>query len=439
MSYLVKGNLKPLLVELDGALIKMNSFYEEIYFFLRKTPMNIFWILFWALKGKNYLREKVRDCVEVNVCELALDQDVVEALYQAQSDERLVYLISDVSKQKVLQLFGQLGLSTNFTLIEKKLFLKSDLESLRKKYGELEYLKKKSSFTPNKILLVLKQIRLHHWIKNFLLFLPALIFWPENSQADWPALVYAFFSFSLMASTVYVFNDIVDLNNDRKTPIREDKLFAVGALSLGIALPLILVSLILSVTLSFQVNASFQLCLLLYLTLNILYSYYLRKLFIVDALVLSLLYALRVLSGAIAAGVVIQFWLLNFTITFFLGLALFKRCAELAILLEVGVRQSAGRGYSVNDYQLVQRLAIASSLISYLFLLPHLLFDVNYRQYSNPYTLLLIIPLLAIYTYRILYKIKYKRVRCDLLTSSITDPLSFFFATFLFAIFWIAQ
>lgn len=210
----------------------------------------------------------------------------------------------------------------------------------------------------------LKTMRLKHWAKNVLVFVPLLTAHQYGDPHAVVTALLAFLSLGLAASGGYFLNDFMDLDADRKHAIKKFRPLASGALSTGwavfgaIALPLAgFVIAILSLP-----NA-FLAVLALYLALTIVYSFYLKRIFPADVLTLSVLFMLRVLAGATAISVILSFWLLAFCIFLFVSLAYLKRYIEIGKVGDAS-EEINGRGYIGADADAMFILGIASATAS---------------------------------------------------------------------------
>ena len=193
-------------------------------------------------------------------------------------------------------------------------------------------------------------IRVHQWVKNLLLFVPVIL---DHKLFDGATLAKAgigFTAFCLAASGGYILNDMLDLEADRRHPTKRDRPFASGALppALGVALsPLLMIG---AVWLSWVfLPPRFVAALLLYLLLTTAYSSYLKRIAVLDVLLLAGLYTLRVLAGVAAAHVRFSTWLLAFSMFLFLSLAFLKRYAEISGLEPDADDQVRRRGYLRGD------------------------------------------------------------------------------------------
>lgn len=175
-----------------------------------------------------------------------------------------------------------------------------------------------------------KLIRPTHWVKNGLIFVPLIFSLSVLDSWALLASLLAFISFSLMASSIYVINDYVDIERDRSHPTKKNRPLASGKVSKPMGLFLALGCCILSLVIALQLPIMFIVVLIIYTVLNLSYSLYLKHIVLIDLLIVAACYLLRVYAGAKAIGVPITSWLLF--ITFFLALFIIsgKRFSEIS-------------------------------------------------------------------------------------------------------------
>jgi len=183
-----------------------------------------------------------------------------------------------------------------------------------------------------------------------------------SSIEPWLALALAFMSFSLCASTVYIANDLLDLESDRQHPRKRARPFASGLVPAWMGVVLAPVLLALSLVLGAGVGGNFLPWLLFYFALTCAYSWGLKRLVLVDCLTLAMLYTLRIVAGAAAAGIALSFWLQAFSVFLFLSLSFVKRYAELQVQILAGKQKVHGRGYLTSDAPLIQMLGITAAM-----------------------------------------------------------------------------
>ena len=189
---------------------------------------------------------------------------------------------------------------------------------------------------------VLRAVRVQHWMKNILVFVPVLFAHKGTDTARLLAALIAGVSFSLCTSAGYIFNDILDRQADRQHPTKKQRPFAAGRLSVSTGLVL-LAGLLGGSFLIAGTWLPFSCVMLLgvYAASSGLYSSLLKRLVIIDVLVLAGLYVVRILAGGVAAAVRVSPWLLAFSGFLFLSVAFVKRYAELAPEVEAAIKAYA--------------------------------------------------------------------------------------------------
>ena len=212
----------------------------------------------------------------------------------------------------------------------------------------------------------LKQLRVHQWAKNLLLFVPVFASFKIPNQGELIALLLAFAAFNLVASSIYVLNDFLDLANDRVHATKKNRPMAAGLIAPKVGLLVAALLLISGLAIGYSVGLPFFFALLVYLVLTTAYSFGLKRVTLVDCITLAGLYTLRVVAGGLASGIELSFWLLAFSVFFFLSLAWVKRYAELDGVQRSGGVLAGGRGYAVSDLPLILAFGASSGLIAVL-------------------------------------------------------------------------
>lgn len=180
-----------------------------------------------------------------------------------------------------------------------------------------------------KLISYIKLIRLKQWIKNFFIFAPAFFAGSLSDSKIFELTVIAFAAFCLVSSSVYVINDIFDVEADRIHPRKKFRPLATGEISVAAAIVLTIVMLILAAFLMTQLNLYFVFIAVIYLLMNLLYSFKVKHIVILDVFFISLGFVLRIEAGATAIGVSVSSWMMLTTIFLSLFLAISKRRAEL--------------------------------------------------------------------------------------------------------------
>lgn len=229
----------------------------------------------------------------------------------------------------------------------------------------------------------LKAMRPHQWLKNLLVFLPIL-----TSQNFAPSAVLhtllAFVAFSVVASSVYLLNDLLDIGPDRAHPRKRFRPLASGDLSLAKGMMLVPILLGTGLIISALLGPVFLFVLAIYYGLTIAYSLWLKRQPIIDICSLAVLYTLRVAAGAAATLTVPSVWLLAFSLFLFFSLAAVKRQAELTDLHQRGETSATGRGYRVTDLPLVMQIGISSGFVAVMVLMLYLNDHSISRLYTAP-------------------------------------------------------
>jgi 4-hydroxybenzoate polyprenyltransferase len=207
-------------------------------------------------------------------------------------------------------------------------------------------------------------------------------------------LGYAFLAFSFCASSVYLINDIVDLPHDRQHPTKCNRPLAAGKLSLSHAWLLVGFLLCGAALLASLLPIRFAYVLLVYLVLTALYSFWLKKIMVLDVLLLASFYAIRILGGGDAIAVPVSEWLLMFSMFIFVSLGCVKRFSELYGSRERGLLGASGRGYVVTDIEQLAYFGTSAGYLSVLVFALYINSDEVTRLYTQPQILWLICPLL---------------------------------------------
>lgn len=213
---------------------------------------------------------------------------------------------------------------------------------------------------------IVKLMRPKQWLKNFFV-LAALIFSGKFQNGHILLLnLYVFILFSLISSAVYILNDIVDVEKDKQHPQKKYRPIASGKVSKmqALILELILVGIVLFV--SYSINLKLLFVLLTYYIMNILYSFILKNIVIVDVMVITMGFVLRVISGSIVTNVQLSPWLILCTILISLFLALNKRRSEIVTLKDKrGAHRKILEEYSVELIDNMLTIVTPSILITY--------------------------------------------------------------------------
>lgn len=421
-----------LVVDLDGTLTKVDTLHESFLELVRKSPLGVFSSIPWLMNGKAYFKSQVADRATIDTTLIPYDDDVLDYIKREKGDGRKTVLATGASEKIATGIRDHLGLfddviatggSLNVTgdvkakqLVEryghggfdyignsrvdipvwevcnKPLMANAGpnlVETIRGRFPNTEILSKKEpTLAP-----LLKGMRPHQWAKNALIFIPMLA-GQYLSLDNLIGTFLAFLSFSILASSIYLINDLLDLDSDRNHPRKKYRPLACGRLPIftGIVAAGSLATL--SFLISIFVSSKFVIVLLMYAILTTLYSFLLKKYALLDVVTLASLYTVRILAGAAAIEVPVTLWLLGFSMFLFTDLAFTKRYAEIVDMRKRNKEKSDGRGYRLGDDVALIALGTASGMTSVLTLALYVDSFDDSALYANPEFLWGVCPIL---------------------------------------------
>lgn len=392
------GEAVPLVVDLDGTLIKSDLLIESFFSLLTVRPAAALRGVLRLRDGRAALKACLADQAVLDLHTLPFDTDVLRFLRQEKAKGRRIYLASAADERFVKAIADHVGLFDGAfgSGAGTNLASRAKAELLCREFGAggFDYIGNAEADIPvwrccarpvaanaparllrrlrgdHPGLLVLggrqpglrdyaRALRLHQWLKNLLVFVPLLAGHVLTAEALGLAVL-SFVSFSLCASSVYLLNDLLDLAHDRNHATKRHRPLASGAVPLPHAVALIPLLLIAALALGLAASLPFLAVLLAYYLTTMAYSLFLKRRLLLDVMTLSLLYALRMVAGGVAVGVPLSPWLIGFAIFLFLCLAIIKRYTELGGCARQGKEMPPGRGYLVSDAPMLGSLGAAS-------------------------------------------------------------------------------
>ena len=229
----------------------------------------------------------------------------------------------------------------------------------------------------------LRALRPHQWMKNVLVFMPMLAAHDFTAGALLASL-FAFVAFSMVASSVYVLNDLLDLSADRAHPRKRERPFAAGRIPIAHGTWMAAGMLAGGALIALALGAPFFLVMLCYYLLTTAYSLVLKRRAIIDICVLAGLYTIRIIAGGAATGLSLSVWILAFSLFLFFALAAVKRQAELVDNVKRGKLTATGRGYHVDDLPIISMMAIGAGYVSILVMALYVNAPTTQTLYSLP-------------------------------------------------------
>ena len=433
MDHRVETNLVPLAVDLDGTLIATDLLWEAIVALLKRNPLYLFLLPFWALKGPYFLKMKLAGRVDIDAASLPYRADFLAFLRAEHAKGRKLYLATGSPMAFAEKIAAHLGIfegvlasvdGVNLTSLRKSAALngmfgprgydyagnsRADIavfETARASVivapdrAAADFQRKTASLlfpaAAQGIRPVVKMLRMHQWAKNVLIAVPAVLANDLDRPATLIAIALAFIAFCLAASAIYILNDLIDLPLDRRHASKSKRSIASGAVSIPMALAIALALALAAVSVSLLLPLAFQLVLGSYAVFTTAYSFALKRMLLIDVLTLAGLYTVRVIAGAAATQIDVSFWLLAFSTFFFLSLALVKRFVELEQAASNPALKIAGRGYRAADMHVIAEAGMASAFAAALVLALYIDSSEVKELYGNPW---LIWPLCPIVLY----------------------------------------
>jgi 4-hydroxybenzoate polyprenyltransferase/phosphoserine phosphatase len=393
-----------LVVDLDGTLLKSDMLHECFWNAFSRNWRTPFLSAIALGRGKAALKEYLCSAAKIDVRTLPYDDEVIAyvSTHRAKGGRTaLVTASNQVIANQVaehLQIFDEVhgsdgvhnlkGASKAAFLIERfgrntfnymgdahadlpvweasqKIVTLNASPSLRQKAERLGEPIEHLVTTKNSIHPYIKALRPHQWLKNNLIFLPMLAA-HQLDAATFVSSFFAFFAFSLVASSVYILNDLLDLNADREHPRKRLRPFASGTLPIAHGSSLALALLLGGALVAASLGWAFLLALGAYYVVTTAYSLILKRRIVVDICVLAGLYTMRIIAGGVVSGIELSVWLFAFSIFFFLSLAAVKRQAELVDMAERGALTAKGRGYHIEDLPIISMVGLAAGYASVL-------------------------------------------------------------------------
>jgi 4-hydroxybenzoate polyprenyltransferase/phosphoserine phosphatase len=393
-----------LCVDLDGTLLRTDTLHECLFKVLKSRPQTIFLMPFWLARGRAYFKQALTKNLtkSLDLVNFPRQAEVEELIRFARSAGKRVELTSAADEGLIKgcaafdDMFDTIICSSNS--VNLKAEAKADLlrtrhpegfayvgnsaadlpvwraakerfgvnlasrvrrSAAREGLGLVELARRQSILSS-----VIRSMRLHQWVKNLLIFVPLALNLPRLEAADIWTFLAAFVLFGLLTSGTYLLNDLLDVDADRLHPSKRRRAIASGDLPMLVAAYVSAGLVAVAIVGAFFLVPVFAIILANYLILTIAYSFWLKRLPMLDALVIAILFTLRIIGGMVLIGFPPSHWLLMFSIFFFFSLALMKRAVELRMVEQAGGEVLRGRDYIIGDTVLVLTFGVSSGVAS---------------------------------------------------------------------------
>jgi 4-hydroxybenzoate polyprenyltransferase/phosphoserine phosphatase len=450
-------------VDLDGTLVKSDTLVDSLLVLVRTHPRSVVKTFRWVMDGKAALKAQVGRIVSLDVAHLPYNRPLLAFLAQERAQGRRIYLATGADTKLAGKIAAHLGLFDAVLASDgdKNLTGDNKLAGLRAEFGDegfdyignagpdlplLQHAGEAMLANPHASLTgklksrkinigrrfedrasrrkaFLKAIRLHQWAKNILIFVPLLL----AHSLKLPLLlnaVLAFFCFSLCASATYIVNDLLDIEADRRHPKKRLRPFAAGDLQVSTGVAIIVIFMAAAFAGTYFLPLEFLGWLALYLVVTLSYSLALKRVVLVDVILLSGLYTVRMLAGGAATYTEISTWLAGFSVFLFFSLAMVKRFSELQNLRERGNTPSNGRGYLVADIEQLRSFGTSSAYAAVVVFSLYISGSNVTTLYRHPIRMWLIVPLMLLWISRVWLLASRGEMNEDPVIFAVTDRMS---------------
>lgn len=458
-----RGRALPLVLDLDGTLLRSDLLLECIAARLRARPLDLFRIVVWGLRGRAHLKQRLAETTDLDVSALPLNERLVSYAAREAARGRKVHLATAADHRLAARIAARLPFirrvfasdgRTNLKGARKAQVLaaafpegfvyagndRADLPVWSAASGAVIVeappgVARQAArlHTPELVIarpagglrLAARVLRLHQWAKNALVFAPLMLGGLLLDPAAWTRAGAGFLALSLVASATYLLNDLLDLEDDRRHWSKRNRPLASGDLSIATALALIPAGLAAGFAIAAFLGPVAVAFLAAYLAVTLAYSWRLKRIELLDTAVLAGLFTLRLGFGAVLAGVALSPWLLVFCMFLFLSLSFAKRHVEVTRLAARGRAQAAGRGYRAADAPILAMIGVASGLAAVQVMVMYVMSE-GYRAgpYAAPVLLWAVPPILFLWIARIWLLAQRGELDDDPVAFAVKDPPS---------------
>jgi 4-hydroxybenzoate polyprenyltransferase len=454
-----------LVVDLDGTLIKSDTLWESLFLLARGFPGVLLKLPGWLLRGRAVLKRNIALTVRPDPAILPYRKEVIETIKSAKAEGKEIILasasdalvVSEVAarlnifdfvigsdgkknlrgKAKLAEIvkitkgepFSYFGDSNVDFEIWKSCRVAYAVSGISKKIiGDLSKAGIAVTAVPSGTnpALLFKAMRPYQWVKNVLVFLPLIMSHQFGDIQKYFQLFAAFCIMCLCSSSVYLLNDLFDIEADRRHPVKKDRAFASGSLPIAFGLTASFFLAVAGIGASLlTLPGTFTIAVMFYLAATFCYSTVLKGKLFADIICLALLYTLRILAGGEAVHVTVSAWLLTFSSFFFLSLAFVKRYVELLSRENKPGAMLDGRNYGVEDIPIVLASGISSSYLSVLVFFLYIANSKDVIQlYARPKALWLLGPVFIYWLGRVWFMAQRNKIDSDPVMFALRDPPS---------------
>jgi 4-hydroxybenzoate polyprenyltransferase len=413
----------PLVVDLDDTLVRTDSTIESLFVLIRHEPIRLLGMPLWLLGGLAHFKQRLNQTVMPDVSSLPFRTDVLEFLRGQRRQGRHLVLAAGADMKLAQAIAGETELfdqviasdgATNLVGDKKRERLEAEFgrggfdymggrrrdypvwcaaraallvsasPRLARDVAKVTLVEMRFDGEPTTLGHVFHELRALHWVKNVLVFVPVAAARGLLSPGWFGRALLAFVAFCLCASSVYLLNDLLDLRIDRQHPQKKGRMLASGQIRPAHALALLILLLMTAVALSLYLSATFFGVLAIYFLMMMAYSVRLKDIPLLDVVILSGGYALRVVAGEVALNISLSPWVIAFIVLLFSSFTLVKRCAELVRIDSLsGAHGPRVCGYVAADTGILTAQGIASGYLAVFVFAMYTNTDVVQRLYPR--------------------------------------------------------
>jgi 4-hydroxybenzoate polyprenyltransferase len=468
----------PVYVGLNRTLVATNVLWESGLQVVRQRPAFLFILPFWLIRGTAWFRRRIVRSITLQPSLLPFRRNVLEYLQSQKAAGRDLTLATSTPGLIAKAVADHVGLFDSVLPNEGKpnLIGQDKLRAIRShcKNANFEYVghdradlpvieaasvvtlvnpspgtlarvrqlnnaSRVLGKSPSQLQAMIRSLRPHHWTKNLLLAVPLTVAQQWHHLNSLLLLAAGILCFSLMASSIYVCNDLLDLPADRRHPTKRDRPLAKGDLDIpsGVLMALGLLALAMAMGLLWMPRG-FVLLLLAYALTASAYSIYFKRRLVLDVIVLSGLYTIRIFAGGAAVDIAVSAWLMAFSMFFFLSLAFAKRYTELAKTGEDTQGTGRGRPYSKTDLEIFRSVGPTCGILSVLVLALYINSPAVLALYHYPQVLWFLCPVLLYWILRVWFLTLRVKIDYDPVMLALRDRVSYVAAAVVVLILFLA-
>jgi len=421
----------PLILDLDGTLLKTDLLLESLVGALKKQPWCLPLLAWWLMRGRAVLKRGAADRAGLRVDLLPLNMAVVDYATRSHAGGRVVHIATAADASLAHQVAQRLGFVGEVMASDGRGNLKAAAKArmladrfpdgfsyVGDSWADVDVWRAArtgvfagrsrrveaaagraaplvASFMQDNPSLRcwLRALRIHQWAKNALVFVPMFLAGRAGDASSWIADGLGFLAIGVMSSSTYLINDMWDLEDDRQHRSKKHRPLASGSLPLAHAMIAAPLGILAGAALAYAAGGLAALgCVLVYLAGTLIYSLGLKRVPIADTLVIGGLFTLRLWLGAVLVEAPLKQWLFVFSAFLFTSLAMAKRLSEIRRVAISGASQVNGRGYLAVDAPVVSTMGIGASVAAVLVMVLYLVDEAFQQNFYRSPAILFAIP-----------------------------------------------